>query len=112
MTRIRNAGSVFLQDSVGRDAALDHQSLDDLAFRKVRSRRDAAAHDRPAKETLTPEPAGFVHPMRDVLARAKHEQEIGGLDARADQMRGIDLGNFGVGRQAGRILHESPPVAA
>ena len=53
--------------------------LDDLAFGSLRSRRDAAADDGPAKKALAPEPARPRRHAVDILARAEHEQEIGGL---------------------------------
>ena len=52
-----------------------------VAFRQIRSRRDAAAHDRPAKIALAPQPAGFIDTLVDILARAEHEQQVGGPSA-------------------------------
>ena len=51
--------AILSQDDVGRNAARDHCAGDDLAFRQIRSRRHAAAHDRPAEIPLAPQPAGF-----------------------------------------------------
>jgi len=77
----------------------DHRPLDDLAFGSLRSRRDSAAHDSPAEKAFAPEPESLVHTRGNVLARAEHEQEIGWLERRADQMQRIDRGDFGLARQ-------------
>jgi hypothetical protein len=73
-----------------------------------RTRRHAAAYDRPAKETLAPKPVGFIDAPRDVLARAEHEQEIGGFEARADQMPGVDLRDLCFIGQSGAPVHRIP----
>jgi hypothetical protein len=105
---------MFLQDLFGRDAARDHRVADDFALRKARtrrkagSRRYAAADDRPAKQAFAPEIEGFIDATRDILAGAEHEQEIGGLDRRADQMLRIDVGNFRLGRPPDGIFHGPP----
>jgi hypothetical protein len=65
---------VFFQDAFRRNTPRNHGGLDDLAFRKLRTRRHTAAHDRPAKQALAPEPKGFIDTPRDILARAEHEQ--------------------------------------
>src|SRR6185295_2067677 len=84
----------------GRNAARDHGAGHDLAFRQIRSRRRAAAHDRPAKKTFTPQPAGFIDAHLDVLARAEHEQQVGRPKRRRDQMMRIDRGNLGLCRRS------------
>jgi nucleotide-binding universal stress UspA family protein len=92
-------GAMFLQNEVRRNAALDHRLLDDRAFRAVRSRRDAAADNGPAKIAGAPKPAGFPRAQGLVDARAKHEQEIGRLERGLGQMRRIDLGDLRRARQ-------------
>jgi hypothetical protein len=41
---------------------------------------------------------GFFDALRDVFARAEHEQQIGGFYRCGDQMAGVDVGNLGFGR--------------
>src|ERR1035437_8578076 len=52
---------------------------------------------------------GFIDTPRDILARAEHEQQIGGLDRRADQMPCVDVGNLSLGWQSGVPILHSPP---
>src|SRR3954451_22085794 len=98
---------MFFQDALGWDPACNHRRLDDLAFGKCRSGRHAAADDRAAEEAFAPKPASFFDTLRDILARAEYEQEIGGLDRRPDQMLFVDFSNFLCGRQsAATVLHD------
>jgi hypothetical protein len=65
-----------------------------------------AAYDSPAEKAFAPEPESLADTRGNVLARAEHEQEIGWLERRADQMPRIDRGDFGLARQAvGSIPH-------
>jgi len=100
--------AILLQNFIGRDAACDHRVPDDLAFRNAGTRRHAAADDRPAKHPFAPEPMRFVDTKCDILAGAEHEQEIRRIDRRADQMPGIDVGDFRLGRQPCGIVHGPP----
>jgi hypothetical protein len=64
-------------NAIGRNVLLHHGRLDDLAFGKLRSRRDTAADDRPAEQPLASRFYGRLDTARDVLAGAEHEQQIG-----------------------------------
>ncbi|MGY3408556.1 hypothetical protein ACVWZV_004669 [Bradyrhizobium sp. GM5.1] len=70
-------GTMFLENSVSRNARRDHRRLDDRALGLLRARRHAAADNRPAEQTLVPQPGCCVGPQRDVLAGAEHEQQVG-----------------------------------
>ena len=74
---------------------------------------DPGADDRAAEEAFAPEPATFFDTLRDILARAEYEQEIGVLDRRPDQMLLVDFSNFLCGRQSGvAALHDRPLLAS
>jgi len=73
---------------------------DDVALGALRARRDAAADDRPAKIALAPQPDGFIDAFVHIHTGAEHEQEIGGLQDRDNQMFRVDRGNLGLGRQS------------
>src|SRR5437762_12262607 len=99
---------MFFQDALGWDPALNHRRLDELAFGKRRSGRHAAADDRVAEVAFAPEAASFIDALRDIVARAEYEQEIGGLDRRPDQMLLVDFSDFLCCRQSGAtVLHDA-----
>ena len=100
--------AMLSQNDAGRNAARDHRTGNDLAFRQIRSRRHAATHDRPAKKTLPPQPAGLVDPFVDILARAEHEQQVGRPQRRLDQMPRIDRGDLGLRRRSRRRSSRQP----
>ena len=100
---------MLLQDFRSRHAARHHRLLDDLAFGSVRARRHAAADDDPAAKALAPQTAGLFDTQFDILARAEHKQEIGGLKDGLDQVRRIDRGNLGrIGHSPASVFHRSP----
>jgi len=88
----------------------DHGIGNDCAFRAVRSRRDPAADDSPAKISLAPEPAGFIDALADVFARAEHKQQVGRLQRRLDQVPCVDIRDFGLGRQSRASIGHGLPV--
>ena len=92
--------AILAQDDFGGNAARHHRIGNGFAFRTVRSRRDAAADDRPAKIALAPEPDRSIDAFVDIDARAEHEQQIGRFQRRDDQMFGVDRSNLGLGRQS------------
>jgi hypothetical protein len=60
------------------------------------------------KKTLAPEPEGLIDPPRDVFAGAEHEQQVGWLDRRRDQMPCIDRRDLGLVRQSMASVSHHP----
>src|SRR5581483_6686593 len=58
---------------------------------------------------FAPKPARRLGPQRLVVPRAEHEQQIGRLKRRLDQMPGVDRCDLGSVRSSSRaIVHRAP----
>ena len=74
--------AILSQDDVGRNPARDHCAGNDLAFRQIRSRRHAAAHDRPAK-------IPFRHSRQASSTRSSTSSRVPNTNSRSAGRNGV-----------------------